>query len=249
MTADPRLAVEDLDGEIGPKDLRRFVTVLRGYDRIEVDECLLRIADAVTSLRAELEAERQARLECTTSPAEETAPSGLHADGFGIRAERLLRLAETEAREIRTNAAREAAALLERARAAVERERHEAEQETIARSARQDQEFAERTSGLLEGEQHIAVQLAALKSASDAARAAVQRDISALRAQTRTEIAELRGRAAAEIASERDLATREVERLRRVAADVRGDLNRLVDFLLTRLPVTSPSHAGRRSSA
>ena len=44
--------VAKLDTGIGPHDGGRFSIALRGYDRVEVDECLARIAGTVSSLQA-----------------------------------------------------------------------------------------------------------------------------------------------------------------------------------------------------
>ena len=131
-------------------DRSRFVVVLRGYDRIEVDEYVDAAEQEVARLigeltrsddrarRAEqrveaLERENRsvrAKLDAAASAAAPASP-----EGFGARAERLLRLAEQEAASVRAEAAEEAVVLRQKAREDLERQRHEAEQALIARSA------------------------------------------------------------------------------------------------------------------
>ncbi|OLT14621.1 hypothetical protein BJF78_18020 [Pseudonocardia sp. CNS-139] len=77
----------------------------------------------------------------------------LSAESFGFRAEKILRLAEHEAADVRNRAANEATALVEQARADAERHRHEVEQKLIARSAEMDQEAAQRNVAIQEREQ------------------------------------------------------------------------------------------------
>ena len=134
-----RDAVAELNPEIGREDRQRFATVLRGYDRPQVDECLARIAAEVASLRAAARDGSQ-RPQPPPSHAEHqdaTIPTvagpDVHGershqppggDGFGARLEKIMNRAEQEAAEIRADARQEARALAEQARAAAaERER------------------------------------------------------------------------------------------------------------------------------
>ena len=80
-------------------------------------------------------------------------------DSFGYRAEKLLRIAEQEAAEVRTHASRESAAIIEQARTEAEKHRHEVEQSLIARAAVLEQQAAQRNAELQEREQQIADQL------------------------------------------------------------------------------------------
>ena len=121
-----RDAVAELDPEVGREDRQRFATVLRGYDRPQVDECLARIAAEVASLRAAAAARQDATIPAAAGP--EAGREGLHqppgGDGFGARLEKIMNRAEQEAAEIRADARQEARALAEQARAAAaERER------------------------------------------------------------------------------------------------------------------------------
>ena len=189
----------------------RFVTVMRGYDRIEVDEHLRvterrvarqrseltasedrrrRAEDRAATLEAEIRQVR-ARLDSASAPAD---------GGFGIRAEKLLRLAEQEASELRAAAARDVAALRQEARADAEHHRHEVEQDLIARSASFDERAAPRTAEMQQHEEQIAEQLAAVKAETEALQAAAQRAVDLYRQRVEADAEELKARAAAEAA-------------------------------------------------
>src|SRR3954447_6067260 len=97
-------------------DRRRFVTVLRGYDRIEVDEYIddllavvatLRTSAADADLSRRTAEERAAAAERRAVESAKAQPAAAPTEGFGVRAERLLRLAENEAAEIPAAAAPE----------------------------------------------------------------------------------------------------------------------------------------------
>src|SRR5689334_16350999 len=107
--------------------------------------------DRVAELEAQLAAERRRaeQAEQALAGRRSAEPEG----GFGMRAERLLRLAEAEARDMRAAAARDATALLERTQAEAETHRHEVEQELISRSAAFDRRSAERDATLTAREQ------------------------------------------------------------------------------------------------
>jgi DivIVA domain-containing protein len=118
-----------------------FDMVLRGYDRIEVDEYIEKLLEENAELRRELatapaaapapavaEPERPA-------PREEAAPQYYDVDtpaedSFGFRAEKLLRLAEREAAEMRTRATRDAEGVEATARRRAEEQLRTAERES-----------------------------------------------------------------------------------------------------------------------
>ena len=103
------------------KDLKdaAFDVVLRGYDKRQVDERLRFLGAELTVANNALRAasERAALLEDALSEARSTSvgePSGdLH---FGARVEKILKLAEDEAREVRSQADAAALELVEQAR-------------------------------------------------------------------------------------------------------------------------------------
>src|SRR3954453_22063522 len=130
--------------------------VLRGYDRIEVDEYIETLLEENAALRRELEsAAAQARvpeLPDQEQPTQTMAPpvpappvqaydiDTPAEDSFGFRAEKLLRLAEREAAEVRTRATRDAEAAEAAARRRSEEQLRAAEKEAeqIRSAASQD---------------------------------------------------------------------------------------------------------------
>jgi hypothetical protein len=122
--------------------------VLRGYDRIEVDEYIAALIEENAALRRELESRgAQAERPAPASPAA-AAPAAPQyydvdtpaEDSFGFRAEKLLRLAERESAEMRTRATRDAEAVEAAARRRSEEQLRAAEKEAeqIRSSADQD---------------------------------------------------------------------------------------------------------------
>ena len=168
-------------------DRAKFVTVMRGYDRVEVDEYVRDTRRSTQHLRAELEDTRRrcrrveqhaetVEKEMRTAAAELAArPAAPAEEGFGIRAERLLRIAEQEAAEIRSGASREAAATLQQSRAEAERGRHEAEQALIVRSSQFDEQVAQRTADLQQREQQLAEKLESARNEAQAVESAARR--------------------------------------------------------------------------
>jgi DivIVA domain-containing protein len=221
---------------------RRFVTVIRGYDRIEVDEYVDDLLAVVTTLRtsaAEAEKarrtaeERAAAAERKAESAGSQQPAAAPTEGFGMRAERLLRLAENEAAEIRSGAAAESSAIVERARADAEQFRHESEQALIARSAQSDQEAARRTAALDEREGSLKAQVEAARGEIEMLTRAAQREADRLRDQARHEIEEKR--AAAETAATRavEAVEKDVARLNNLRESTRQELARIVEIVRT----------------
>jgi DivIVA domain-containing protein len=153
--------VAKLDSGIGPHEGGRFSIALRGYDRVEVDECLARIAGNLSALTAPgsrrpqpptpsseqrnttvpLAARHDGRREGSGQPSSK--------DGFGARLEKIMVLARQEAAEIRAGATAEARQLVEQARAAAaehereqQQQRRQAEAEISELRGRVDQEMA-----------------------------------------------------------------------------------------------------------
>ena len=107
-----------------------FDTVLRGYERRQVDEYVTKATDEIAKLKDDLaDSQRKRRLanehaEATERELRDVRAKSAHSeprsveDSFGYRAEKLLRIAEQEAAEVRTHASRESAAIIEQARTA-----------------------------------------------------------------------------------------------------------------------------------
>ena len=138
--------------DLAPPD---FPTVRRGYAPAAVDAHVELLAESLTALRAALtdSERRRAMAEQHAVAVEEeirVVRSGVSPTdaGFGARAERMLRLAETEAEQIRATAHRTAAEVTERALSEAERHRHDVRQQLIAESARAEEQAARRAAEL-----------------------------------------------------------------------------------------------------
>ena len=95
-----------------------FDLVLRGYDRVEVDQYIRGLLEENAALRRDVEAGRAALRDRASARRPEASPNSRHydvdtpsEDSFGFRAEKLLRLAEQEAAEMRAGATRDAQAV------------------------------------------------------------------------------------------------------------------------------------------
>jgi chromosome segregation ATPase len=228
-----------------------FDTVLRGYERRQVDDAVGRLRNEVAQLRDELaEAERRRRqanehAEATERELRDVRAKSAHSeprsveDSFGYRAEKLLRIAEQEAAEVRTHASRESSAIIEQARTEAEKHRHEVEQSLISRAAVLEQQAAQRNSELQEREQQIADQLTAAREQADQLHAAAARTADRLRQESEAAAEEAKLRAATDLQRQRDQAAQEIARLDKVQSDVRVELARLNDVLSNELAAGS----------
>lgn len=243
-----------------------FDVTRRGYDRDQVDDRIRALSERLVAAEQERsrERERAAALEAQlqdggSGPA--TAPIGVeqgdggtggrppgggddhHYDGFGVRAEKVLRLAEQLAADTRDQASGEAAATVERARADAEKHRHETEQTLIARATAQDQEAARRQAELDEREQQMIAQLAAAREKAEEIRAGAVREADRVRQEAKATATALRHEAEAAIREDRDGAEKELARLGGVRAGVRAEMARLREALVRELDVATPAVA------
>ena len=224
-----------------------FDTVLRGYERRQVDDAVGRLRNEVAQLKDDLaEAERRRRqanehAEATERELRDVRAKSAHSeprsveDSFGYRAEKLLRIAEQEAAEVRTHASRESSAIIEQARTEAEKHRHEVEQSLISRAAVLEQQAAQRNAELQEREQQIADQLSAAREQADQLHAAAARTADRLRQESEAAAEEAKLRAATDIQRQRDQAQQEIARLDKVQGDVRSELARLNEVLSNEL--------------
>jgi cell division septum initiation protein DivIVA len=233
-----------------------FANVLRGYDRNQVDDHLSRLQADNDAMRRELgESDtRRQRAEQQAAAAEKElkaaratpakAPQAAPEESFGFRAEKILRLAEQEAAEIRAVTSRDSASLVEKARAEAEKYRHEAEQTLIARSALLDQQAAQRSAELLDREKQVEAQLdsarAEASSVQDAARIAAD----TYRRQADADAESVRERAALDAARLREQASQEVARLDALRLGTQTELGRLVGLIQSELK--RPTDAAQR---
>jgi hypothetical protein len=222
-----------------------FATVLRGYERRQVDDYVARQRDQTATLRAQLvETQRQRRLATDHAEATEQENRRLHAtaaheapqEGFGLRAEKLLRLAESEAAEIRARTSQESVALLEQTRGETETHRHAVEQSLIIRAAQQDQAAGCRAAELHEREQQIAAQLEATRADLQQLHAAATRAADRLRQESEATAHEIRLRAESTAKNARDHAEHDLMQLSTLRSNVYDRLSQLADVLINELP-------------
>lgn len=224
-----------------------FVTVLRGYERRQVDDYVARQRDQTATLRAQLvETQRQRRLATDHAEATEQENRRLHAtaaheapppqEGFGLRAEKLLRLAEREAAEVRARTSQESVALMEQTRGETETYRHAVEQSLIIRAAQLDQTAGRRAAELHEREQQIAAQLEATRADIQQLHAASTRAADRLCQESEATAEEIRIRAESAAMKARDHAEHDLMRLTTLRGNVYDRLSRLADVLINELP-------------
>jgi len=221
-----------------------FATVRKGYDPAAVDAHLALYAESVSALYAALadSERRRAMAEQHAVAVEEeirVVRSGVTESGFGARAERMLRLAESEAEQIRSAARRTVAEITERARSEGERHRHDVRQQLIAETARAEEQAGRRAAELQEREAALDALLEQAHAEADAVRAAADRAAHARRAAAQTEVDELRRRGADELGQTRAQAEREPGRLRELQGIARNELTRLVATIHAELSARS----------
>jgi hypothetical protein len=238
----------------------QFDTVLRGYERRQVDEFAVEKNKEIAWLKMELaEAHRQRRLatehaEGTEAEMRELRASSAHSepaaieDSFGYRAEKLLRMAEQEAAEVRSQASRESAGIIEQARTEAEKHRHEVEQSLIARASLLEQQAAQRTAELQEREQQISDQLAAAREQADQLHAAAVRAADRLQEESVAAAEETKLRAETAAKRQLDQAAQEIARLSALQSDVRSELGRLAQMLSNELASSRHSAPSRPGS-
>lgn len=218
-----------------PDQIPPFDVVFRGYEREQVEQHLqdlvARLAAAEQAREAAEQRIRTVEEELHSVRARSDADRPISQDSFGFRAEKILRMAEHEAADVRSRAAKEATVIVEQARAEAEKHRHEVEQALIARSAELDQEAAKRTVAIQEREQQAKALLAGARdeSARIADDARTGADKLAAEAEARAE--QLRKRTEDECRRRREAAEQELRRIGDLRNDVRTDISRLYKLL------------------
>ena len=223
-----------------------FETAVRGYDRRQVDHFVARRLRMESALRHTL-AEVENKLEQVTERASveaaenrrlraELAAKGTGVtEGYGARAEKLLRLAETEAAEMRAGASRESISMIEQARVTAELHRHEAEQAVIARSRELEQEARRRSRELEEREERAAEQIAGARAEADRLRAAAAEAAATMRDEAQAEATLVKARAQAEAGRTREDVRIELNRVTELRADVHSEFERLGRLIVDQL--------------
>jgi cell division septum initiation protein DivIVA len=234
-----------------------FDTALRGYERRQVDDFVAARSKEVARLKSQLADERRQRQAATeradaaATELREVRARSAHEpadpqESFGFRAEKLLRMAEQEAVEIRSNASRESASIIEQARKEAEQHRHEVEQTLISRASLLEQQAAQRSSEIQEREQQVADQLSAAREQADQMHAAASRAAERLRQESEAAAEETRARAEAAAQRQRDSASQEIARLTALQQDVRTELARLAEVLTNELEADSSRNSAKR---
>jgi cell division septum initiation protein DivIVA len=237
-----------------PVPAASFGTARHGYDRAQVDRYVADLTARVTAaderrldVTRRLSAERQraeqvetelreTRTALQSGPQEAPAPAPENHVGFGHRAERILRLAEAEAHEVRTSAATEAATLLERTHAEAEAHRHEVEKGLIARAAKLDEEAAQRSAELQAREQKLVEDLDAARREAELLRGAARREADELRRDAEAAIRKAQAEAEATAGRRREAAAAELNRLAGAERGVRDEFARLHRLIVGQLP-------------
>ena len=203
-----------------------FATALRGYERNQVDDHLDRRDKELAALRselAELRSERDRAVADAESKDQELREARAKSarlepaakeDSFGFRAEKLLRMAEQEAADIRSSAGRESSSIVEKARTDAEAHRHEVEQTLITRASLLEQQAAKRSAALQEREQQIGEQLTAAREQAEQLQANAARAAERLREESEEAAEQTRQRADADARRRLDEAGKEIARLR-----------------------------------
>ncbi len=218
-----------------------FDVVLRGYDKRQVDERLrvlgAELAAAHNALAAA--AQRVAVLEDALNqprPGPGGEPAG--EANFGARVEKILTLAEDEAREVRSQAEAAAVALLDQARTQVADQRKRAEQEIAAWRAEAHREGAEQDSALRRRSHEL-----------DTLRQDVERECEHLRAQTRAEAEQIRTALAAEVDQIRTATGAEAQEMLRAASTDAEQMGRATRAEADRLVTQARAEADRLITA
>lgn len=228
-----------VEGDSRSTDL--FEVVWRGYDRDKVDRYVRGLLDQLESERQHSEslAKDLRRAQNELANNQQSSGGGQQSNSFGHRVEKILRMAELEAGEIRRKANDEASALMEKARVEAEAYRHDAERQLIARASNLDQEAARRSAAIQEREAEIAAEHAAAKQRADEMRSDAEREAERVRKHADALAQEMRSQAEKAAQEQRDLASREVLHLTKVQDEARSGIRRLHEMLAAELNLST----------
>src|SRR5882757_3410414 len=209
-----------------------FEVVWRGYDRDQVDEHVRVLLEQLQEARRRVDTTERGlhSVQKELVNAQQIAATD-GSNSFGLRLEKMMRIAENEVAESRRKAAEDATAMMEKARAEAEAHRHDVEQQLINRATTLDQEAARRNGTLQEREAEIAAELAAAKQRAEELRSDAETDAERVRQQAEAVAGQLRARAEKAAQQQRDVASREVSHLAKVQEDARSEIRRLHEML------------------
>jgi hypothetical protein len=251
VTISPPQKSPQTHGSSAPSGTGAFDVVRRGYDRDQVDSRLRELQERLAAAESARQAAEQHALatedELRAARSKSQGDSASTPESFGFRAEKILRLAEHEAADVRSRAASEASSVIEQARADAERHRHEVEQSLIARAAELDQEAAKRGVALQEREQQAAATLAAAREEGARISDDAQRAADALVNDAKARAEELRHRTEQENRRRREAAEQELRRVNSLNEGVRGEMARLHKLLAGELDSERSAGGERRA--
>lgn len=228
--------------EQGNEDAVTFDTALRGYDRRQVEDRLSFLRAELTAAEEGLRASQhrtsalesdleQVRTELQQAHAQLAQRSDTDMENsFGFRVERILRLAEAEAKQVRGRAENEAKELLKQAAADVEERRQQVEQELATRIEAAERDVTQREAAVAQRERQVEADAATVRRESAELRETARREVEALRKDAWAEVEELRTEAHAEAD--------------RVLAGARAEAEKLISD--ADAAVTEREHAGEQ---
>lgn len=195
----------------------QFDLVFRGYDRRQVDERLSYLASELRSAEAALRRADHTEAELRQLRQQVSAHN---ENTFGFRVEKILRLAEEEAKEARDQANAEADA-----------HRREVEQEIAERTAAMEQQERELADKRASVERQLQAMRAQAERDADGVRVAAEQQAGALREQVQSECDQLRAETERELARRRDEMQRRIDELIGVRDRLGGQLRQAQDAI------------------
>jgi DivIVA domain-containing protein len=205
-----------------------FDVALRGYDKRQVDERLRVLAAELAAADNAVAAANQriAMLEDALSQGRHASDGEPAGDAnFGARVEKILKLAEDEAREVRAQAEAAAAAMLEQARAQAAELRERSEQEIATRRAEADRKAADQDTALRRRSSELEIACQEAEREAERVRTQARADADQIRTAASTDAEELVRTATADAEMMSRAARAEADRL---LAQARAEADRLI---------------------
>ncbi|MQA15832.1 MAG: hypothetical protein GEV09_17240 [Pseudonocardiaceae bacterium] len=174
-----------------------FDTVLRGYDRRQVDERLVFLRTELSAAEEGLRASQQrtsvleGELEQARTKLTQRSDTDME-NSFGFRVERILRLAEAEAKQVRSRADDEAAEVTRQANDDIEARRQQAEQDLTTRIQAAERDMSEREAAVSERERQVEASVSAARREADQLLATARKEADVVRNDARVETEQLR---------------------------------------------------------
>lgn len=178
-----------------------FDVVLRGYDKRQVDERMRILVSKLAAAENALQEANQRTALLEDALGQLRSASGSESPGdvnFGARVEKILKLAEDEAREVRSQAEAAAVVLMDQARSQAAEQRQRAEQEIVAWRAEANRQAAEQENALQRRSAELDSARQEIELESERSRARARAEADQIRATITAKADELVRAAAAE---------------------------------------------------